>query len=395
MRLLTKLSILILVLFISTGQISTTISSLEVNSVGTIQIGVGTTVNAVGESASTIGKIWLPTQGGSKTCSAAGGCRIGFAPGTSLTWSNVSTNLRVGIQDVDTATGLEDGTFDVNVDLVPGTDTLTANAVLFHAMDAGSKTVSHLQLVAITGEMIARAGTDSVVFNSFARDVAPFGFPYGTADTGALAICCDPPLFVIIFDDGTYGWIDQVSPLRTGTSFTNVTLHTGTTPDEIAAVVKVGAHITINGFGHNISNNSFGSFEYIIYADPLGTPSIIWGPITLTDTLPLYTSPGMTRRMEDQLELEPDTYYGFAIRALVASPSITYRKFLLSSSTGGAAMQKSSQWFTEIMMAGRVDNTGPFVETAATDLPTFTLNIVKVIASPYSLSSFPALFLAP
>ena len=70
-------------------------------------------------------------------------------------FSNGSTNLRIGLQDVTPATGFEDGTFDVYADLVGGTDTIAEDVILATPMESGTKTVTHGDLLAIAIEMTA------------------------------------------------------------------------------------------------------------------------------------------------------------------------------------------------------------------------------------------------
>lgn len=394
MRLILTGLIASLLLLPVNAQVRPVARSLEISTVDYLQQATNTTVNAVGESAATVGRIWLPAQAaGSKVCSTAGPCKIGL-PAASVTWANAATNVRLGFQDVDLTTGLEDGTYDVRADLVPGTETVSANTISFFSMETGSKTVSHGDVVAIVVEMTARGGTDSISAERALRSVADYGFPYGTEDTGSgVGKAQDPMAFIIQFDDGTWGWFESVYPIRnTATGRSTLTVNTGTNPDEVAAIVKSPVSFSTDGFAKFLNAvATTDEFEYIIYENPLtATPDIIWGPVTVDpDQL---VSDGVVRRAEDTLILEADTYYAFSFRPTTAN-SITYEYFALPTS-GVAPGMKQAQFWTETILAGRINQTGAFTEISTTSLPMLVVNVVSIIASPYG-NNFPALLLAP
>jgi len=367
----------------------------EVSTVQNANEGSNTTLNAAGESGATVGYIWLANQAsGTRVCSSAGGCQIGLPVG-SVTWANVASNLRLGFQDVDLTTGFEDGTFDVEANLVPGTEAIASNTVVFYSMESNSKTITpYTTPYALVAELTARAGADSVALERLTRNVIPFGFPYGTGDTGALARTFEPTPFIIKFDDGTIGWFQQVTPSRNfALGRTTLSVNTGTNPDEIGAIAVSPIGMVIDCFGHWLNSvATTDTFEFAIYENPLTTtPDVIWGPITVDPDQVL--SDGIVRQCEDNLTILPNVEYGYMFKPTSVN-SITYEFFTLPSGTGMAAAMKKAQFFTSIIQAGRIDETGIFTETDALHLPSFFLHIVSFIETEYG-NSFPALLLAP
>lgn len=225
------------------------------------------TIDAAGESQTGVGYLCLSTgPGTSKTFSSSGG-RIYWRSGA-ITFANGSTNLRIGIQDV--SSGLEDGVFDVYADLVGGTDTISANAVINTAMETGTKSIAHGDKIAISIEATARGGADSVVVVR----MGGVGYlnAYLTADTGSgpTRVAGPAPLAVLTTDDGTVGWLTG-SPsvfIEAATAF-----NSGSTPDEYATIFTPSFATQCVGAAALVDNVASGdTFELILYSDPLGTP---------------------------------------------------------------------------------------------------------------------------
>src|SRR5688500_19686033 len=74
-------------------------------------------IDAVGESLTIIGQLSIEGNATGKVLSAAGGGSFFYVAGTSVNIDNAGSTLRVGLQDVDLTTGLEDGVFDVYADV--------------------------------------------------------------------------------------------------------------------------------------------------------------------------------------------------------------------------------------------------------------------------------------
>ena len=124
-------------------------------------LNAGHTINGVGESYGVIGRVRIPGNATGKVISAAGNGQILWMTGA-VTWATAGSKIRVGIQDVDTSTGLEDGTFDVYRELTQGADAISASVYRADTMNNGTKTLSDGDLIAIVVEMTVRNGADSI-----------------------------------------------------------------------------------------------------------------------------------------------------------------------------------------------------------------------------------------
>lgn len=323
-----------------------------------------TAINAAGESFAGIGQIFL--QGGpgsSKTISSSGG-KIHFRTG-SITWANAGTNLRVGIQDV-AATGLEDGTYDVRADLVPGTDTLTATALNVAAMETGSKTITHGDFIAVVIEMTTLGGADSVTVSKMGNvNIAP----YSTNDTGsgpAKNTTNNEPMITIEFDDGTVGWL--------GRNFawieTFVSYNSGSTPDEYATVFQLPFKGSIIGaYIYMTSISATDDFEVILYSDPLGTP-VAERTTTIDAT---YTAAPNTGYLHVDFSTAytclANTNYAIAVRATTANNIAVY--YL---DQGDTVKLKPTALGTNWYLGSRTNQTGAF-STTTTQLPLIEITV--------------------
>jgi hypothetical protein len=221
-------------------------------------------MNALGESLAHVGRVYLSSgPGTSKTLSSAGG-KIVIVLQT-VTWATAGTTVRVGIQDVNTTTGLEVGTFDVFKDLVQGTD---AMAVGFRevTMASGTKTITHGDLIAVVSEMTVRNGADSlgISFTGFSAN-----FPYLTTDVATLAkSAAGGPFCTIRCDDGTLGHFGDWTVPNT---VTTPLISSATTPDEYAMVFQLPFTCTINAVFLRIGDVDAGDEATVhLIQDPFG-----------------------------------------------------------------------------------------------------------------------------
>ena len=353
------------------------INNLQIASVPNYAVATtALTANAAGESCGIIGRVRIEGNAGSKTISAAGGGAIYWTTGT-VTFADAGSTLRVGIQDVDLTTGLEDGTFDVNVDYTGGGGGVTANALNKSVMGAGTKTLAHGDLIAIVVELSARGGADAIqIARSIIRQIAQvdvLGIPYGTADTGTLAKQTGTMLYAVIeFDDGTIGWIQGTNGILAGTP-TALSFNSGSSPDEYIGTFTPDVPLQISGFAVTISAIAAAdTFEAILYEDPYGTPNAL---VTVTPDTDVQGSAASTESLWffscAATDLSAGTTYGVAIRPTTTNPlSWEY----LSLGTGGAPL-KSTLPLPALKMAGRTDQTGAFVETDVIHMPLIILDV--------------------
>lgn len=321
-------------------------------------------INLAGYSLAAVGYLYLSSgPGTSKTISAAGSGKVHWLTGASITFANAGTTLRVGVQDVNTTTGIEDTTFDVYGDFVGGTDTITADAVNTVTMESGTKTITHGDLVAVVLEMTSRAGADTV---SVVRATSSMVQPYLTWDNGSGPQRISSAAMVSIqFDDGTIGYfgagffaLDTETPTAYGSS---------STPDEHALVFRLPFEASATGLFAKLASMASGDdFELILYSDPLGTPV---AERTITQDMDIgggglfYDRPFTTA-----YTLAANTDYAIALRPTTGN-TLSYQRLTFGSGNGN--LRQATMLGTNWYYAARTNQTGAFGSTDTTLLPLF------------------------
>ncbi len=324
-------------------------------------------LNAAGKAATVIGKVRLQAGTGSKTISSAGG-KIWIEISGTPTFASGSTSITVGIQDVNTSTGLHDQSFDVFASFVGGRGALTASTWNKMTMASGTKTIAQGDLIAIVVSMTARGGSDSINLGTQLNIVyGAMGFPYGTAENASVAAKSTGSLVVALieFDDGTVGWIEGTLPWTpvsvSNTSFTALTFNSGSTPDEYCSVFP-GLDATVVGIGLHLKTDSVVGIAHdvILYEDPLGTPIVL---ATVTPNVNLYSGGASTS--EEIFTISPipivsTKTYGIALRPTTVT-DIVMDYFNYAS--GFDKLKLMGPFGTNAKMASRTDQTGAFTET--------------------------------
>ena len=336
------------------------------------------TMDAAGESVFTIGQLQLEGGSGSKTLDTSGFIYARF--GGTVTFANSGTKLRIGVQDI--AAGTEDGTFDVYAELTGGTDTISNSGAWRRTqMATGSKSLTHGSLYAIGMEMTARGGADTVGV----RMITPpyrgnvLSLPVKTADTGSGPARSNTTCLVcmIEFADGTLGWIQGLAGTTPAATVSTVTINTGTTPDEYAAVFKVPYKCTIDGIGMDVGNvATTDDFSLVLYSDPLGTPVAVTSYAVDADYY------GSTAAVAQNVlgpitptTLEANTWYAVSCLPTTAN-SVNVAYYALGTNCG--ALKRCSPFGANLKFASRTDGTGAFSETSTDDLPVVYLNVCQV-----------------
>lgn len=326
----------------------------------------GTTIaDAVGESTAYVGYIFLQGgDGSSKVLSAAGGGKIHFAVAPTLTWANAGTTLRVGVQDVDGTSGLEDGTHDVYADLVPGTDTLTVDVPKAATMTSGTKTITHGDKIAVVIELVARAGADSVRPYVNSGPLAQ-NLPYCTVDQGAgPAKNAVLPLCIIEFDDGTIGHFGPGTALATATNTTS--FNSGSTPDEYAMLFSLPFRAQVSGLAGLLGEiDTTEDGELILYSDPLGTP-VAERTVTIDPDVVAQTgnAAGETVVPCTGFIIQPNVTYAVAYR-----PTSTGNRVVGNLVLATANGRKAHPLGDTIQGGSRTNQTGAFGTLSTTTIP--------------------------
>lgn len=340
-------------------------------SIGTFVTAI--TANAAGESAGVVGRVVIEGNAASKTISAAGGGSIIWNAGA-VTMADGATTVRVGVQDVSGVTGIEDGTFDTYLEYTGG-GTIPAVGLNKSVMGSGTKTISNGDLIAIVVEMVTRGGTDSIAISrvqgAISSAITTIGFPYGTADTGSPTKSSAAMVWaVIVFDDGTVGWIEGMGGVPFG--LTAQAVGSGSTPDEYIGTFAPPVPLQICGFGAALSGiATTETFEAILYSDPYGTPTAV---VTLTPD-PIQTSNATSEAVHifkcAVTDLAAGTVYGVAIRPTTAA---TLNWEYIDLGTGMEPLKKTLPLW-DLKMAARTDQTGAFVETQVYHVPSIIIDV--------------------
>lgn len=211
--------------------------------------------------------------GEAKVCSTS--CTIQWMPGA-ITWANSATTLDIGIQDMDAATGppaQPDGTFDVKATVTPAgganPHTITANTWNTVTMTTGTKTMSTGDLIAIVWHLTNLGGADSVTTRIHGSG-ATVNMPQAITYNGSWVAGGGVPNALIVFDDGTRGWI-QGSALWSATSAG--TYVSTDNPDEKAIICQTDFDAIVIGMYGYISMTNGATATLTFYNDPLGTPT--------------------------------------------------------------------------------------------------------------------------
>jgi hypothetical protein len=340
------------------------------------------TPNAAGESLTIIGTVRtidrLP-----RTISAAGGGRILWYTNTAVTFADPGTTLRVGLQDVGLS-GVESGVFDVYADYVGGTDTLNVSTGYRKAMTSGSKTVNDGDTIALSIEMVSRAGSDSVSIRAYNSTFStiPAGFPYRTIDNGVgptSTAAGASAVGMIEFDDGTIGYIEGAAlwPSPSGTSQV-FTYNASQTPDEYAVCFQVPFTMSVDSVQAGVSGiDSPDNYEIIIYRDALTTPTAIQTIIGNTENFGTTASSGSYLPIP-VTQFEPGIWYAYSLRPTTAN-SVVFQYWDLGS--GLEKYKQMSPFGSNLLIGARTDQTGAFTEVQPHYMPIFGLRIIGVLTS--------------
>lgn len=219
--------------------------------------------------------------GGSKTFGTSGS-KIGWLPGASITFAANST-VTVGVKkaaQIDTSNGpaaratIGAAAFDVYKALVGGTDTISSTTWREDAMASGTPyTVTDGDLIAICFHLDTTSGSPSVKIRQGSAPV-DMGFPACTLVTSGptYTLQSHVPNVILIFDDGTLGWIMPTIPFSVADVATSTIGNTNIIGNifQVPFACKVDALAAVLNPSTNAAN-----FNLELYSTPLGTPAVI------------------------------------------------------------------------------------------------------------------------
>jgi hypothetical protein len=331
------------------------------------------TMNAATRRCAFIGQI--QTEGrGSKTLSTG---KIWFKTGTT-TFSTASSTVQIGIQGVDTTTGVPvrpDGSWSVSKTLTAGTDTISGSTWQSATMNSGTVTVANGDAIAIVFEMAARAGSDSVTIigTTTSNGSAP-GWPAVVNYNGTSWVWnAVNPRVMITFDDGTTGILACSTIAQSFTeagSFDNYL--DSSNPDEFGYVFQVPWQCKIDAIAchkQTVVSSSYGTLT--LYSDPYGSPSslatqVIWNNGTGNYAFVLGT----------EISLSANTNYCLALPCFESSNPIDLHAYVYDD----ANLAKFWPGSTTLQRVTRNNKTGAFSTSATLRQPKMAVRISQVNA---------------
>lgn len=255
------------------------------------------TLDANQEESQLIGRVYLPGGPGTSKTFGNSGSKVEWRSGASIKFNTVgpsSATLRVGIKkasSISTTSGppgratAGSAAFDVYKDLTAGTDTINSNAWISTAMAtlaSGAVTVTHGDLIAICHYLNLTSGTESVKVAALGAGSGTYGdvdFPFTTLVTssgGTFQTTRCMPTALLIFDDGSVGWLfgaTAVFDSQFGNNIGNGNI--------IGNVFNLPFSCVIDAVG--LHPNSFGgtvAADVGIWTTPFGTPAAFAGNVS-------------------------------------------------------------------------------------------------------------------
>lgn len=224
----------------------------------------------------------MTSDGAAHTLSAAGGGTIGFLNGT-VTFAQATSVLTFGLATMDTATGPPGRATNVsNLITFSTSKTWLGNAAhgmttgTWHssAMDAGSLSVTPGDLIAFAVQLTAWVTTDTIGIRCGDSGLAS-NLPGVTNLTGpsTYAAATATPNVFITFDDGAFGYFLGSQVFSVGSTGTG-NFGSGSSPNEYGNLFQFNFPVTILG-ATMFTVAPANAFDFVLYADPLGTPSAV------------------------------------------------------------------------------------------------------------------------
>lgn len=276
------------------------------------------------------------------------------------------TTYRIGIQDVDMATGNGDGTFDVYADLVGGVDTLSSgpNEVQF---TSGSKVLNHGDLIAVEFRAISRAGADTFRLNQW--DSYNYHIPYRYYFNGALAKSSSMGAFIIRTADNKFIMASQERVLI---PYAYQNMPVGSPTMEAGAVFS----LPFDGYLSSLVLSGFrisGVGRTTLYSTPTTSPTVV---ATITDDADMLVSGYSDKRVVVFPEyplLTAGVEYGIGITPL--TPGQDMDTYVMDYGTGLEVYKDTTQLGQNWSYMTRADNTGGAFTAVPGKLPIFSMQI--------------------
>lgn len=336
-----------------------------------------TTLDASGEYIQVVGQAVLSTgPGTSATISGAGGGKL-FVRCSTVTINNAGTDVSFGIQDVDTSTGLGDGTFDVEA-VVNSTNKISTTVGNLVSMTTGSKTIAHGDIIAIVLVMDTKAGSDTITQTGNTTAIMGYSstFPYRVINTTGSAVKSGTGVsaFSIVFDDGTtVGWIEGAEAYVNSANAVSVAYNSSATNNEYGMLFTLPIKCVLEGVEVVVAATS-SPFNINVYSDPLGTP--VLEATFSADPDVLVAGSGLYRCiLSTVVTLEANTDYVIAIEPTTTTNLSLSYKTLVSS---GNVIFKNMFNFISTLYKRNTSGNPAFGVNNSYDVPMMSLLINQI-----------------
>ena len=192
-------------------------------------------------------------------CPKAGNLQ-GFEAMIGTVTNAFDNGVRFSFQDVDLATGLQDGVVDQFVTTAGGTPAAAwwLNPGNFNA----TRAVAMGDLVALVIDNPTFTAADSIAISHRLYDGNYSGFPYGISAT-SLKNIASVPVFALRYDDGTYAFLG--GEIWANSSVSSVTANTGTTPDEYGIALTPTATMRLARVACTMSVAASADYDLVVY----------------------------------------------------------------------------------------------------------------------------------
>lgn len=235
------------------------------------------TVDATNESVAMIGHLYWE-DGGTHTVDTTGSSSLQWRT-NAVTNANGGTTTKVGLADVITTAGpparanhaSDVISFDVAAVFTGGGGGITATAWNTSVPTTGTKTIAHNQLVAFAIQMTARGGADSIVVLNTTMLAATNRPQVTTFASGSYSAATAAPNCIVVANDGTIGWL--FGSILHSVTASNRTFNNASSPNEYGQLFDLPVGTKVHGIYAMVDPDADGDF--VLYADPLGTPAIV------------------------------------------------------------------------------------------------------------------------
>lgn len=241
----------------------------------------GGTLDATGEKAAAIGRVYWQGRAASKTIDTTGSSYIGILTGGTAVWDDAASTIEIGIQGVNTSgpVAQPDGSFSVKAAYTGATNTtppLTdTNSFCKAVPTTGTVTLAHGDLISVVVDVTNRGGSDALsiaAMQLLGNAFFPVTNAFASAAWGATGVG-NTPQVVFCASDGTLGFLDGAYPvgLHNDTSWTDAT-----NPDERGLIFQVPFDCKVDALYLMMrSTDATSDFALSLYSTPEATPAIM------------------------------------------------------------------------------------------------------------------------